>query len=79
MPIIHREIELLVTGAGLTPMQALQAATLNPARAAGVDARSGTLEPGKAADILVLDANPLDDIRNTRRIRAVLKGGVDVH
>jgi imidazolonepropionase-like amidohydrolase len=78
LPVIHREIELLVTGAGLTPMQAIQAASRNPARAAGVEAASGTLETGKAADILVLDANPLDDIRNTRQIRAVIARGVVV-
>ncbi len=78
LPMIHRELELLVTGAGLTPRQALQAATRNAARAAGAGAARGTLEPGNAADIVVLDANPLDDIRNTRRIRAVLKNGVEI-
>jgi len=78
LPMIHRELELLVTGAGLTPRQSLQAATRNAARAAGAEAARGTLEPGKAADIVLLDANPLDDIRNTRRIRAVLKGGVEI-
>ncbi len=78
LPSIHREIELLVTGAGLTPMQAIQAASRNPARAAGIDATSGTLEAGKVADILLLDANPLDDIRNTRRIRAIIARGAVV-
>jgi imidazolonepropionase-like amidohydrolase len=75
LPLIHRELEQLATGAELTPMQALQAATRNAARALGVDAKVGTIEPGKAADILLLDANPLDDIKNTRKIRAVIKGG----
>jgi len=75
LPLIHRELEQLATGAGLKPMQALQAATRNAARTLGVDAKVGTIEPGKAADILLLDANPLDDIKNTRKIRAVIKGG----
>jgi imidazolonepropionase-like amidohydrolase len=66
---LHDELAIFVQ-AGLTPMQALQAATLNPARFLGVDA--GTIEPGKLADLVLLDANPLDDIRNSRRIRAVI-------
>ena len=76
LPMIHRELELLVSAAGLTPLQALQAATRNAARAAGADSVRGTLEPGKAADVLLLEANPLDDIRNTRKIRVVIKAGV---
>jgi imidazolonepropionase-like amidohydrolase len=75
LPMIHRELELLVTQAGLTPMQALQSATRNAARALGVEATRGTLEAGKAADVLLLDASPLDDISNTRRIHAVVKDG----
>jgi imidazolonepropionase-like amidohydrolase len=69
---LHEELALLVE-AGLTPMQALQAATLNPARFLRVDA--GTVEPGKIADLVLLDANPIDDIRNTRRIHAVVLRG----
>jgi len=75
LPIIHRELEQLVHGGGLTPMQAIVSATRNVARAMGVDAVRGTLEPGKAADILILDANPLDDITNTRKIHTVIKDG----
>lgn len=78
LPLIHRELEQLVSGAELTPIQALQAATRNAARTLGVDAKVGTLEPGKTADILLLDANPLDDIKNTRKLRAVIKGGRQV-
>jgi imidazolonepropionase-like amidohydrolase len=70
----HREMEQLVK-AGLTPMQALQAATINGARVLGMDRRYGTLEPGKAADFVVLDADPLQDITNTRKINAVWVAG----
>ena len=71
---LHDELGLLVK-AGLTPMQALQAATLNPARFLGTERDFGTIEEGKAADLLLLDANPLDDIANTRKIDSVVYGG----
>ena len=61
--------------AGLTPLQALQAATINGARFLGREQRHGTLEVGHAADILVLDHNPLTDIRATRAIRALILRG----
>lgn len=64
--------------AGLAPMEILKAATSNIARAYKVDALVGTLEPGKAGDLVVLDANPLESARNYRRIAAVVKGGVVV-
>jgi len=69
---LHEEIAYLAD-AGLTPMQALQAATRNPARFLGVNA--GTVEPGKLANLVLLDANPLEDIRNTTRIRGVVLDG----
>jgi imidazolonepropionase-like amidohydrolase len=69
---LHDELALLVD-AGLTPIQALQAATRNPAHFLRIEA--GTVEPGKAADLVLLDADPLQDIRNTRRIHAVVLGG----
>jgi len=75
LPMLHHELELLVTRAGLTPMQALQSATQNAARAIGVEGVRGTIEAGKAADLLLLDASPLDDITNTRKIHAVIKDG----
>ena len=69
----HVELELMV-GAGLTPMQALVAATGTAARVMGLD-DLGTLEPGNRADFLVLDADPLADIRNTRRIDSIWIAG----
>jgi len=71
---LHDELGLLVK-AGLTPMEALQAATLNPARFMGKEKDFGTVETGKIADLVLLDANPLDDIANTKRIDAVVLGG----
>ncbi|HEY5780492.1 MAG TPA: amidohydrolase family protein [Lysobacter sp.] len=71
---LHQELGLLVRY-GLTPLQALQAATINGARFLGHDDTYGTLEPGKAADLVLLDADPLRDIGATRRIdTVVLKG-----
>jgi hypothetical protein len=72
---IHDELELLVTQAGMTPLQALRAATILPARINGLGDSLGSVEPGKLADIVVLDANPLTDIRNTRKISAVIANG----
>ena len=71
---LHEELALLVT-AGLSPMQALQAATRNPADFLGRLKNQGTIELGKTADLLLLDASPLDDVRNTQKIRAVILRG----
>jgi hypothetical protein len=71
---LHDELGFLVQ-AGLTPMQALQAATLNPARFIGREQDFGAIESGKIADLVLLDANPLDDIANTKKIVAVIYGG----
>ena len=71
---LHEELELLVK-AGLSPMQALEAATKNPADFLGKSETQGTIEAGKNADLLLLDSDPLEDVRNTRRIRAVILGG----
>jgi imidazolonepropionase-like amidohydrolase len=71
---LHEELALFVR-AGLTPMQALQTATLNPAKYLDRLADLGTIERGKLADLVLLDANPLDDIANTRKIRAVVLAG----
>jgi imidazolonepropionase-like amidohydrolase len=71
---LHDELELLVR-AGLTSMQALQAATINPARFMGRENELGTIEKGKLADIVLVNANPLDNIGNTRKIAAVVVGG----
>ncbi len=74
----HREMELLVK-AGLTPMQAIQAATVNGARFLGVDDKYGTIAAGKVADFIVLDADPLSDITNSRKIDAVWMNGKPVN
>jgi imidazolonepropionase-like amidohydrolase len=73
----HRELQLLVQ-AGLTPMDAILCATRNAAEVLGDGKDRGTLEPGKRADFLVLEANPLDDIANTTRLAAIYHGGVRV-
>src|SRR5206468_63165 len=73
-PSLHHELERFVA-AGFTPMEALQTATINPARFLGRISDFGTVEKGKIADLVLLDANPLDDIRNTRRIAAVVADG----
>ena len=71
---LHRELAMMVE-AGLTPMQALQAATRNPARFLGELDQAGTVETGKIANLLLLNADPLEDIRNTEKIdSAVLRG-----
>lgn len=71
---LHDELALLVQ-AGFTPMEALQAATRDPARYLGRLDSVGTIEKGKIADLVLLDANPLTEIGNTRKINAVVVGG----
>jgi imidazolonepropionase-like amidohydrolase len=71
---LHDELEQLVA-AGMTPHQALEAATIEPARFLEWDEQMGTVEKGKVADLVMLDANPLEDIRNTRKIAAVFARG----
>lgn len=71
---LHDELALLVE-AGLSPMQALQAATINVARLVGRDTELGTLATGRLADLVLLDADPTRDIRNTRRINMVMSNG----
>jgi len=71
---LHDELALMVIG-GLTPVEALRAATLNPAKFLGLDKTLGTIEPGKIADLVLLDADPLADIRNTQKINAVISNG----
>jgi len=67
---VHDEIESYVK-AGLSNFAALQTATINPAAYLGIDKRKGTIEAGKEADFILLDKNPLEEIKNTRRIKAV--------
>ena len=70
---LHRELELLVQ-AGFTPLEALRSATLEPAQFLGTK-DLGSISPGKLADLVLLDADPLKDIRNTQKIAAVFVGG----
>ena len=71
---LHDELALL-NRAGLSPMEALQSATSSPARFLGLQDKLGTVEKGKTADLVLLEANPLDDIANTRKIAAVVVNG----
>jgi imidazolonepropionase-like amidohydrolase len=71
---VHQELELMVE-AGLTPMEALVTATRRPAEMLGEQDVFGTVEPGKRADLLILSANPLEDIRNTRTLETVVLDG----
>jgi imidazolonepropionase-like amidohydrolase len=71
---VHLELEELVR-AGFAPLEAIQAATRTSAMILGAEEELGTIEVGRWADLVILDADPLADIRNTRRIHAVVKGG----
>ena len=71
---LHKELELLVE-AGLSLIDALRTATINPARYLQRENDLGTIDKGKLADMVLLDANPLDDIRNTRKINSVIFNG----
>lgn len=71
---LHDELELFVK-AGFTPLEALQTATINPAKFLGISDSLGTIQIGKIADMLLLDANPIEDITNTQLIQAVFVNG----
>ncbi len=71
---LHEELQRFVA-AGFTPLEALQTATLNPARFFQMEDRLGTIETGKFADLVFLDANPLEDIRNTQKVTGVILNG----
>lgn len=73
-PGLHWDLELLVR-AGLSPLEALRTATSNAAAALGLEGRLGCLSPGAIADLVVLEADPLKDIRNTQKIHAIIQGG----
>jgi imidazolonepropionase-like amidohydrolase len=71
---LHEELVLMVKG-GMPAAAALQTATINPARSLGLEKIHGSIEAGKRADLVLLDANPLDDVANVRRIHAVVMNG----
>jgi imidazolonepropionase-like amidohydrolase len=71
---VHDELALMVSS-GMTPLAALQAATVNPARSLAREMTLGSVAAGRSADLVLLDANPLEDIANVRRIRAVVAAG----
>jgi imidazolonepropionase-like amidohydrolase len=71
---LHRELEIYLD-AGFTPLQAIQAATLVPARAMRLERELGTVTPGKRADLILVDGDPLADIRALRRVVSVVSGG----
>jgi imidazolonepropionase-like amidohydrolase len=71
---LHEELQRFVA-AGFTPLEALQTATVNPAEFFGMQDQLGTIEKGKLADLVLLDANPFDDIRNTQKVGGVLLNG----
>jgi imidazolonepropionase-like amidohydrolase len=71
---LYREIELYVQ-AGFTPMEAIQAATIVPARVMGLDKEVGTVEPGKRADLILVDGDPLESIHNIRNVKYVIADG----
>jgi imidazolonepropionase-like amidohydrolase len=71
---LHDELANFVE-AGFTPMESLQTATSNPAKFLGMESNYGTVETGKIADLVLLAANPLEDIHNTKKITAVIANG----
>ena len=71
---LHEELAMLAK-AGLTPMQALQSATGDAARFLNLEQETGAIAPSRRADLVLLEANPLDDIRNTTKIIAVIRNG----
>ncbi len=75
LPALHREMAVLVERCGFTPAEALRAATEISARALGIEVTHGSIEPGRAADVVVLKADPTADIRNSAAIELVIKSG----
>jgi len=71
---LHEELQRFVA-AGFTPLEALQTATINPARFFGIEEQAGAIEKGKFADLVLLSANPIEDIANTQKIAGVIVNG----
>ncbi|MBU0911639.1 MAG: amidohydrolase family protein [Gammaproteobacteria bacterium] len=78
-PMVHQEMQLLVEQAGLTPLEAIQAATLHGAEAIGIADQVGSIEAGKKANLLILSADPTKSISNSRQISHVIKNGQFVY
>lgn len=72
---LHEELQLMVNKIGMQPMEVLAAATTHPARFFGMEDSLGTIEPGKIADLVLLDGDPLEDISHTQEISAVILNG----
>ena len=75
---LHREMEIYVQ-AGFTPMEAIQAATIVPARAMGIERETGTVKKGKRGDLILINGDPLADIHNTRNVEYVITNGTMYH
>lgn len=78
-PMVHQEMQLLVEQAGLTPLEAIQAATLHGAEAIGIADKVGSIEVGKKANLMILSADPTKSISNSRQISHVIKNGQFVY
>lgn len=78
-PMLHHELQLLVQDAGMTPFEALQAATVNSARVLGKEDKIGSVGKGMVANLLVLNQDPSLDIKHSRNIYAVIKNGRFIH
>jgi reactive intermediate/imine deaminase len=78
-PMVHQEMQLLVEQAGLTPLEAIQAATLHGAEAIGIADQVGSIDVGKKANLMILSADPTKSISNSRQISHVIKNGQFVY
>ena len=75
LPNLYEEIESYVDYSGLTPLEAITTATLNGAKSIGIEETHGTLEVGKKANMVILKADPSQNIRNAREIKLTIKNG----
>ncbi len=78
-PMVHHEMKLLVERVGLSPLEAIQAATINGAKVIGIEDNTGSIAVGKSADLVILDKDPQQHIENTQHIKHVIKHGQFVH
>jgi reactive intermediate/imine deaminase len=78
-PLVQHEMELLVNDVGMTPLEAIQAATINGAQVIGIEKSHGVISAGKTANIVILNKNPSEDINNVKDIAHVIKNGQFVH